>query len=152
MQNPGLLLLPDLTDAPVFTMRERVRKLLEGMDLGNEYYGESGYGRETWNRISDALSREAMGSMMVLAGPAHPYMARDYKRAVTESAGIMPREGGMREVLQQQLGKGLLMSVLPGGQHHMAEPEKWPDELPATVLGAVRNAELHRCLTTEAAG
>lgn len=46
----------------------------------------------------------------------------------------------MREA-QQQVAKGLLMSVLTLGQHHLAGPEEWSDELPAAVLGAVRNAK-----------
>jgi hypothetical protein len=47
MQNPDLSSLPDLTDA-------QIQKLLEGVDLANEYYGEGGYDRETWNQICDA--------------------------------------------------------------------------------------------------
>lgn len=30
------------------------------------------------------------------------------------------------------------MSVLTVGRQTMVEPEEWPDELPAAVLGAVR--------------
>lgn len=79
--------------------------------------------------------------MMALSAPAYPYLARDCERTVRETAGITPREGGMREALQQQVAKGLLMSVLTAGQQMMVEPEEWPDELPAAVLGAVRNSK-----------
>ncbi|MGC2997978.1 hypothetical protein ACPF8X_06175 [Streptomyces sp. G35A] len=44
-----------------------------------------------------------------------------------------------REALQQQVAKGLLMSVLPVGRQAMVEPEEWPDELPAAVPGALRD-------------
>lgn len=47
----------------------------------------------------------------------------------------------MREALQQQVAKGMLMSVVTAGQQMMVEPEEWPDELPAAVLGAVRNSK-----------
>jgi hypothetical protein len=47
----------------------------------------------------------------------------------------------MREALQQQVAKGLLMSVLTVGRQTMVEPEEWPDELPASVLGAVRSSK-----------
>ncbi|GAA2296225.1 hypothetical protein SVIO_051860 [Streptomyces violaceusniger] len=145
MQNPDPSSLPDLTDAQIqkllSTAWERIKKLIEGMDLANEYYGEGGCDRETWNQICDGLSREAMGLMMVLSGPAHPYMAKDCERAVRVTAGVTPREGGMREALLQQVAKGLLKSVLTAGQHHMVEPEEWPDLLPEAVLGAVRSAK-----------
>jgi hypothetical protein len=58
MQNPDLSSLPDLTDAEIQKLLsaawERIKKLLEGVDLANEYYGEGGYDRETWNQICDA--------------------------------------------------------------------------------------------------
>src|SRR5262245_5057120 len=63
------------------------------MDLANEYYGEGGYDRETWHQICDGLSREAMGLMMMLAGPAHPYMAKDCERAVREIGGYHAARG-----------------------------------------------------------
>lgn len=47
----------------------------------------------------------------------------------------------MREALQQQVAKGLLMSVLTVGQQNLVEPADWPEELAAVVLGAVRRAE-----------
>lgn len=46
----------------------------------------------------------------------------------------------MRETLQQQVAKGLLMSVLTVGRQTMVEPEEWPEALPAAVLGAVRSS------------
>lgn len=42
----------------------------------------------------------------------------------------------MREALVQQVAQGLLMSVLTVGWQTMVEPGKWPDDLPAAVLGA----------------
>jgi hypothetical protein len=41
----------------------------------------------------------------------------------------------VREALQQQVAKGLLMSVLPVGRQAMVEPEEWPGELPVAVRG-----------------
>ncbi|MFF2063175.1 hypothetical protein ACFVWZ_15465 [Streptomyces sp. NPDC058200] len=119
----------------------KVKELMEGVTLAIDYYKEGGYDRETWNRICDGLSHEAMNLMMALSAPAHPYLARNCERAVREAAGITPREDGMREALQQQVAKGLLMSVLTVGQQMMVEPEEWPDELPAAVLGAVRSSK-----------
>ncbi|MFH8343042.1 hypothetical protein [Streptomyces sp. AM6-12] len=78
---------------------------------------------------------------MALSAPAYPYLARDCERAVREAAGISPREAGMREALQQQVAKGLLLSVLTVGWQTMVEPEKWPEEFPAAVLGAVRTSK-----------
>ncbi|MFC5724920.1 hypothetical protein ACFP1Z_32715 [Streptomyces gamaensis] len=122
-------------------MAPKVKELMEGVTLAIDYYKEGGYDREAWNRLCDGLAHEAMNLMMALSSPAYPYLARDCERAVREAAGITPREGGMREALQQQVGKGLLMSVLTVGRQTMVEPEEWPDELPATVLSAVRNSK-----------
>ncbi|MFF8513522.1 hypothetical protein ACF064_36335 [Streptomyces sp. NPDC015492] len=47
----------------------------------------------------------------------------------------------MHEALQQQLAKGLLMSVLTVGWQTMVGPKEWPDELPTAVLGAVRTSK-----------
>ncbi|MCY0949094.1 hypothetical protein [Streptomyces sp. H27-S2] len=82
-----------------------------------------------------------MNLMTALSAPAHPYLARDCERAVREAAGINAREGGIRAALQQQVAKGLLMSVLTVGRQTMVEPEEWPDELPAAVLGAARTSK-----------
>lgn len=112
----------------------KVKELMEGVTLAIDYYKEGGYDRETWDRICDGLAHEAMNLMMALSATAHPYLARECERAVREAAGITPREGGMREALQQQVAKGL-------GRQTMVEPEEWPDELPAAVLGAVRNSK-----------
>ncbi|OEJ28911.1 hypothetical protein AS594_35310 [Streptomyces agglomeratus] len=114
---------------------------MEGVTLAIDYYKEGGYDRETWNRICDGLAHEAMNLMMALSAPAHPYLTRDCEQAVREAAGITPREGGMREALQPQVGKGLLMSVLTVGRQTMVEPDEWPDELPAAVLGTVRSSK-----------
>jgi hypothetical protein len=54
----------------------KVKELMEGVTLAIDHYKAGGYDRETWHRICDGLSREAMSLMMVLSGPAHPYMAR----------------------------------------------------------------------------
>lgn len=89
-----------------------VKELMEGVTLAIDYYKEGGYDRETWNRICDGLAHEAMNLMMALSAPAHPHLARDCERAVRKAAGITPRESGIREALQQQVAKGLLMSVL----------------------------------------
>jgi hypothetical protein len=69
------------------------------------------------------------------------WCGQDCERAVPVTAGVTPREGGMREALSPQVAKGLLMSVLAVGQYHMVEPEEWPDLLPEAVLGAVRSAK-----------
>ncbi|MFD5140599.1 hypothetical protein ACFWMX_30885 [Streptomyces sp. NPDC058378] len=137
--------LNDLNDVQIQKLlgevAPKVKELMEGVTLAIDYYKEGGYDRETWNRICDGLAHEAMNLMMALSAPAHPYLAVDCERAVREAAGITPREGGMREALQQQVAKGLLMSVLTVGRQTMVEPEEWADELPAAVLGAVRSSK-----------
>ncbi|WP_322779456.1 hypothetical protein [Frankia sp. Cas4] len=114
---------------------------MEGIGPAVEYYKEGGRNRETWNRLCDGLGHEAPNLMMALSAPAHPFIAADAENAVAEAAGITARLGGMREALQQQVAKGLLMSVLTVGQQNLVEPADWPDELAVVVLGAVRRAE-----------
>ncbi|MFI8089163.1 hypothetical protein ACIF9R_12710 [Streptomyces sp. NPDC086080] len=46
----------------------------------------------------------------------------------------------MREHLHQRTAASLLATVWFAGQHHLVEPDDWPDALPATVLGAIRQA------------
>jgi hypothetical protein len=110
--------------------------------LATEYYGAGGHDRATWNQICDGLGHEAMGLMMELGGPAHPYVGRQAEEAVTEAAGMRPLHGGMREALHQQLAKGLMAVVLTAGRQMKVGPGDWPQELASVVLGAVRTAPL----------
>ncbi|WP_306960447.1 hypothetical protein [Streptomyces afghaniensis] len=120
--------LNDLSDEQIQKLlgeiAPKVKELMEGVTLAIDYYKEGGYDRETWNRICDGLAHEAMNLMMALSAPAHPYLARDCERAVREAPGISPREGGMREALQQQVARGLLMSVVTVDRQTMVEPEE----------------------------
>ncbi|MHA6757121.1 hypothetical protein [Streptacidiphilus sp. PAMC 29251] len=133
MQIPQRPPLPDLNDAQIQRLLAevsvKVAKLMEGITLAVDYYKGGGRDRETWNLMCDRLGHEALNLMMALSAPAHPYLATDAENAIAEAAGITPRLGGMREALQQQVAKGVLMSVLTVGQQNMVEPTEWPDEL-----------------------
>lgn len=68
--------LNDLTDEQIQKLlggvAPKMKKLMEGVTLAIDYHREGGCDRETWNRICDGLSREAMNLMMTLSGRAHP--------------------------------------------------------------------------------
>ncbi|MFH8588990.1 hypothetical protein ACH4GP_32195 [Streptomyces celluloflavus] len=46
----------------------------------------------------------------------------------------------MGEHLHQRTAVSLLATVWSAGQHHLVEPDDWPDALPAAVLGAIHQA------------
>ncbi|WP_345670771.1 hypothetical protein [Streptomyces similanensis] len=145
MQIPERPPLPDLTDKQVESLLREVadtmKELVDGFNLATEYYSAGGRDRATWNQIGDGLGRKAMGLMLKLSGPGHPYAAQDARNAIREAAGMTPQDGGTRETIQQTVAMGVLATLFTAGQHHMVEPSDWLDELPAVVLGSVRNAQ-----------
>lgn len=136
---------PDLSDGQVEdylqTLMSQYQELLKGIDIATEFYQEGGRDRETWDKIARGLSHKAMGVMMTAAIPLQPGKIDTCERAVREASGTTPRDGGIRESVQQTVAKGLLMAVQTVGEHHMIDPPEWPDLLPSVVLGAVRSSK-----------
>lgn len=73
-------------------------------------------------------------------GPLQPDLEKSARAQIERAAGTTARQGGMREHLHQHTAASLLTTVWFAGQHHFVEPADWPDSLPATVLGAIRQA------------
>ncbi|MCY0923559.1 MULTISPECIES: hypothetical protein [unclassified Streptomyces] len=105
-----------------------------------KYAQAGGKDWETFERLLDHLAREGMKLIQYGRGPLQPDLEKAARVQIEQAAGTTARQGGMREHLHQRTAASLLATVWFAGQHHLVEADDWPDTLPATVLGAIRQA------------
>ncbi|MEJ8632495.1 hypothetical protein [Streptomyces sp. MS2.AVA.5] len=101
-----------------------------------KYAQASGKDWETYERILDHLAREGMKLIQYGRGPLQPDLEKNARVQIEQTAGTTARQGGMREHLHQRTAASLLATIWFAGQHHLVET----DDLPATVLSAIRQA------------
>ena len=105
-----------------------------------KYIEAGGRDWKSFERICDHLARQGMHLLITGRGALTPEAGALARQQVQDAAGMTGAQGGMREHLHQTMAAAVLAAVYYTGQHHLVEPEDWPEETAATVLGAVRRA------------
>lgn len=128
-------------DLLVGEMSARRDRIVEVVDLLTRLAEAGGREWVDYERVLEGVAREAMQMVLFARSARNPEMPTEAAAALAAAAhpSSQPLDG-TRQAVHHKVAMSLLACVWCAGEHHLIEPDEWPPELAAVVLGAVRTA------------